>query len=214
MAVLLTLALLLTLDLGGAGAADSRSHALVDLECTTSELSNQLTLFANGTLRLVNRSSAGEEMKLGELDRQELEDFSVRLQKIDLAESESQRFGPGGEGVEQCRLRIAWLDETETSYRFSRLDSLSLGLSSFLKIVEELRVEAIARHRGDGLPYGYVPRVGDVLLRADGSRFEVAGMTTGGGGVEMRGLDNPLVLYLAVAELGSEFVAIEQDPER
>ena len=77
-------------------------------------------------------------------------------------------------------------------------------------IAEELRREALLRDRGSSLPAGYVPRAGDILLRADGARFEVSGLTSAGKGVEMRGLDLPLVIYLPVSELGAEFVAVEK----
>jgi hypothetical protein len=58
------------------------------------------------------------------------------------------------------------------------------------------------------LPEGYEPHPGDVLKRVDGQLFEVFEFTVDHKGLEMRGVNQPLVLYVLIEQLRQEFVAL------
>ena len=197
-----------------AAEGDRRSQELVRYACSSRLGGDDLTLFANGTLRLWQRAEDEEEMKLAELSPDELDAFLARLAAENLAEAESPRFGPGGEWVEQCSLDLELEEREPRRFRFGRYDSLGLTLSRVVGIAREL--VALAEERGGpgGLPAGYQPRQGDLLLRRDGQRFEVVAYTWDGAGLEMRSLDQPIVLYIPADALAMEFDALlERGPE-
>jgi len=205
-------ALLALLVSAAASAQDPRSQVLLEFDCHSEIGSREVTLFANGTLRLRERPAEGEAtMRLADLDLGELEGFRERLLAEDLSEAESPPSGASGEWVEQCRLTLdpEPPHSSPLTYRFGRYDSLGLQLSRVVAIAEELAVVGRARHVQRAFPPGYRPRPGDVLLRFDGERFEVVRETAEGAGVEVRGFDSPLVLYLRVEDLSAEFVGLE-----
>jgi hypothetical protein len=88
--------------------------------------------------------------------------------------------------------------------------ALPLSLGRLLSVLDDVVAWAETEQQlAAGLPASYQPRVGDVLVKADGSRYRVVRVTAEGGGVEIIGLESPLVLYLALDGVGGEFVAIE-----
>ena len=95
-------------------------------------------------------------------------------------------------------------------YRFTRIVALPLALGRLLTVVDDLSSLAEERQRlATGLLPSYRPRVGDVLIKADGSRYRIVRVTAERGGVEILGLESPLVLYLPKEGVRGEFVAIE-----
>ncbi len=199
---------------GGARAEDLRSRVVLERQCASRLGSRETTLFANGTIRLRVRSEeqAEVEMKLGELDPGELEAYRNRLSAIDLSESESTALSARGEWVDRCEITLALEERPSESFAYSRFDSLSLGLSKLVAIADELAAQALARDAGEGFPPGYRPLPGDVLVRADGELFEVVGPTADGRGTELRGVDQPLTLFVVTEELGSLFIGLAEEP--
>ncbi len=206
---------------GGPGesrAEDLRSRILLDRDCASRLGTNRTTLFANGTIRLRVRSAEGAEgeatddMKLGELDRGELEAYRNRLAAIDLSETESTALSARGDWVDRCEIRLELEDRPAARFSYSRFDSLSLALSKLVGIADELAGQALARDAGSGLPPGYRPTPGDVLVRVDGELFEVVGPTADGRGTELRGVDQPLTLFVLTEELGRLFVGRAEPP--
>ena len=195
---------------GERGHTDPRSQELLAYECSTEIGRRDLTLFANGTLRHRRRSDAGRRMHLAELERDELDAFIRRLEAEDLSEAESIRYGASGDWIEQCTVRLGLPGREPVEFRFGSFDSLELHLNRVVQIAEELTLLAILEDTESGLPYRYKPRRGDVLVRADGALFEVVGHTSDGNGVELRGMDEPLTVYLPASELSAEFVALER----
>jgi hypothetical protein len=211
---------------------DPRSHELLDHDCRSEVGRRRVTLFANGTVRVWDGLLGNQRMMLGELVREEVAGYLDRLHAIDLAEVPLAREGPaadgggvaarvraiaaaGGEGersaaggdwVEECMVTLD-LEPTVAPrrYRFSRYDSLPLGLMAVVRIAEELSARALPDSE---LPLGYVAQRGDVLRRTDGSLFEVVRPTDDGQGLELRGLEQPLTLYVARADLRALFVAL------
>lgn len=190
-------------------AVDLRSHELIRLDCASGNLSRELALFANGTVRIRDRGPQ-PGLRLAELAEGELEGFRARFAEIDLREVPAKTRGPSSETLEQCLLRLELRSGQVTEYRFTRIVALPLALGRLLAVMDDLSALAEERQRlATGLARSYRPRVGDVLVRADGSRHRIVRVTAEGGGVEIIGLESPLVLYLPIEGVRGEFVAIE-----
>ena len=188
----------------GAPPAD-RSRELFDYRCANSLGVRQVTLFANGTVRL--REGLGKEprMRLGELGPVELEGYLRRLAAEDLSEVHDRQESAEGEWVERCTLRLALDGGSPRQLAFSRFDSLPLAVAALVRVADELAAQTRVTSE---LPPGYRARVGDVLRRADGVLFEVAGFTSDGLGLELQGVDQPLVLYLRPEDVPAQFEAL------
>ncbi|MGE0639184.1 MAG: hypothetical protein AB7G12_09115 [Thermoanaerobaculia bacterium] len=201
---------LLVLLAPGRSWSDERTDEVVRRDCSTELGRNELTLFANGTIRL--REWRGEEssMRLAELGRDELEAFRRRLDASDPGERRSPPSGVSGEWVERCDLEVGFSDGGRRSFRYGRLDTHQLAFASFLRLVDELAGIVSERAETSTLPADYTPRRGDVLLRRDGVAFEVVGFTVVGEGVELRGVVDPLTIYIAKSDLRSLFDRLER----
>lgn len=203
---------------------DLRGVERVDLDCSSDIGRRQMTLFGNGTVRLRTwEGEAGPRMLLRELDPGELSGYLNRLREIDLSESEETRESPAGEWIQQCELELDLFEhEAEeapnrgpTRFSFGRYDSVSLALSRVIAIAEEIALWVEEQAVVAEFPAGYEPRPGDVLERADGLLFEVIAFTSDNRGVELWGVDQPLVVYVLREELIGEFVkVVEQRSDR
>lgn len=194
---------------------DPRSVVVLRLECTSDLGRREVTLFGNGTVRLWDGPPGEEEMLLGELEPPELDGLLARLAAEDLSEAPAEYHGVEGEWVEECVLELPRRAEKDgpATFRFSPYARLPLALSRVVAIARELGAVA-EEERSLGLPPGYEPRQGDVLVRADGERFRVVQFTDDGKGVELQGVDQPLTLYLEPGALGELFEALEsREPE-
>lgn len=203
------LALVTTVAAAAAGATSAdpadRSREVLDYRCENELGKRQVTLFANGTVRLWEGLREAPVMTLGELSPDELDGYLRRLRGEDLSEVDETREGPEGTWVERCLLVVSLADERPRRYAFSRYDSLPLALSSLVRIAEEIGARTLPL---DQLPVGYAPRSGDVLRRVDGALFEVIGFTSDGQGIELMGRDQPLTLYLRPDDLRGLFAAL------
>ena len=183
----------------------SCSRELLDYRCANNLGLRQVTLFANGTVRLREGLGRQPRMKLGEIGPVELEGYLRRLAAEDLSEVHDRRDSAEGEWVEICTLRLALDDKPERRLTFSRFDSLPLQVATLVRVADELAAKTLAT---SDLPAGYRPRVGDVLRRADGVLFRVAGFTSDGHGLELQGVEQPLVIYARPEDLPAQFEAV------
>ncbi len=199
----------------GAPPVDRRSHELARLDCASGVLSRGLTLFANGTVRIRDKGGPDPRLRLAELEEDELAGFRTRIAEIDLSKTSSRIRGPSSETMEQCSLRLELTSGVIGEYRFPRMAALPLALARLLTVLDDLTSLAEERQRlSAGLPASYQPRVGDVLVKADGSRHRIVRVTADGGGVEIIGLESPLVFYLPREGVRGEFVTIESRRRR
>lgn len=193
---------------------DLRETVVFRYDCASDIGRREVTLFANGTVRLREGPPGEVEMELGELDPEALEGVVARLEGEDLSEAPAEYPGVEGEWVERCLLELPLLQTGGPErFRFSRYASLPLELSRVIAVVDEVGLVA-EEHRDLGLSSEYVAEVGDVLRRRDGARFRVVGLTSDGKGVELQGLDVPLTLYLppdALRERFNELVSRRRD---
>ncbi|KAB2963571.1 MAG: hypothetical protein F9K18_08415 [Thermoanaerobaculia bacterium] len=203
------LALLVLAGMLPAGAAeDPRSVILVREDCSSTIGRREVTLFANGTVRLREGAPGQEAMRLGEVGAEEVAAFLRRLAEPDLSETDADGEAPGGTWVEACVLELALPEQASRRFRFGRYASHSLALSSLLSVVRDIEAVAATAVREGDLPVRYEPRPGDLLERADGLRFEVIAFTADGLGVELSSPDQPLTIYVPRDDLRTFFVRL------
>jgi hypothetical protein len=189
-------------------SADDRSFEVVRYDCTTDSNRREVTLFANGTIRLRQGQIGNEWMGLTELGPDELQGFLNRFSGEDLSESPNPEKGVEGAWIERCELRLQLPGKPLQTYHFGHYDPLALNLSRVVHIAEELveKVPVVKNTDNGELPADYDPQPGDVLKRVgDGALFQVVTLTSDGKGVELRGMDLPLELYVQKAEMRRHF---------
>lgn len=186
--------------------ADLRSLELVREACRSELGLRELTLFANGTVRLREGPADDLQMWLAEMGRDEVAAFERRIAGIDLSETESSYSGPGGDWVESCRLEL--VDRATGAVRELRYDRYATGdlaLDNLRRIVADLLEMARRRPTAVGYPVDYEPRFGDRVLRADETEFVVVGRTSDGRGIELESDDGLLSVIVAVEDLRTLF---------
>ena len=202
-------AVLLTAAAASGSTPDRRSHELVRRECRAVIDTEDVTLFANGTVRLISKHGEERTVRLTELTPDEVQAFLRRVRQVDLSEEDSAKVTLQGDWVEQCELYLDVDPEQEpTRYRFGRYDSLSLALSRVNRVADDLLQVVVDRAPTVGLPHGYVPEPGDILERVDGVLFEVIGLTGDKKGIELIGVEQPLTLYVLNEAVGQQFKAL------
>jgi hypothetical protein len=184
---------------------DRRSHELIRRDCRSQIGRNELTLFANGTLRHRYGPPDALIMMLLEIPPDEVEALTRRLAQEDLSETDRRTRTAGGDWIEVCTLTLRLPGQPEEILSYGSFDSRSLALSRVTAVTDELEARIRAESSRSKLPVGYLPRRGDVLLRFDGSRYRVVGYTQFKRGIEVIGLEQPMTLFVAIEELDKEF---------
>jgi hypothetical protein len=185
---------------------DPRSVVLVVSDCRTETSRRELTLFANGTMRLLDGLGATRTMRLVELGRAELEAYVNRFAEIPFDDMAPQLEGLEGDLVESCRLELAVPGHEHRAFIYEQFDTLSLGLRHALLVVDDLFLEFETAREIASRPRAYEPEIGDVLVRRlDGARFEVRGFSVEGSGIELEGLEQPVTLFILKDSLLDEF---------
>lgn len=185
-----------------------RTWEIVRRDCRTTQARQEVTLFGSGTLRLRERSEDSDEMRLAELDPDEVQAYVRRLEAEDLSEVPQGRDEVLGAFVERCAIYLELPERPPQRYFFGRFDSLPLGLSRLNAIINDMYEEANDLAPEGGLPRYYIPEPGDVLERTDGRRFQVVALTSDRKGVELSGLDDPLTIFVAIEALREQFVGL------
>ena len=185
-----------------------RSWEVVRRDCRTSITREELTLFANGTIRVRLWTEEKDEMRLAELNPSEVEAYLNRLEAEDLSEVPEGREEVLGSLIERCGLYLELPDRGKQVYFFGHFDSLPLALSRLNGIVDDIYQEAVNLAPEGGLPRNYFPEPGDILERTDGHRFEVVALTSDRRGVELNGMDDPLTIFVDLESLRQQFVAL------
>ncbi len=194
---------------------DSRSPRTIErlkLTCGSVISHRDVTLFANGTVRV--RSGLGEDrrMWLHELREDELEAFVARLLEPTRNETEAEYDSVVGEWVDNCLLALDLPGQRPAEYSFGQFDSVSLDLQRVIRIareIESLVDESVPASGEERLPMSYQPQIGDMLRRGDGSLFRVRSLSVDGLGVELEGVRLPITIYATLDDVRRKFVAVE-----
>lgn len=207
-------AVLLLAALPAWGEEDARSTEIVRYGCRTDAANREVTLFGNGTIRLRDGALGNEGMGLAELGPDELQGFLNRLSELDLSHDKSPEKGVEGAGVEKCELRLQLPGKPLQTYLFGRYDPLALNLSKVVRIADELGRKVKIVTEKNELPVDYQPEIGDVLRRAgDGARFRIVAFTVDKKGIELRGIDLPLEMYVTMDKVRAKFtVLVSREP--
>ncbi len=186
---------------------DQRSREVLRHECASVAGRRELTVFGNGTVRLRTGPVGAEQMHLLELGSEELNALEAVLREVDLSEVPAEAAAPGGSGVDRCVLEVE-LDGQRRRFQYAALGTFSISLGSVLARVEDLSLRVRQASAQTSLPNGYEPQVGDWLEHRHGGIFEVRGTTGDDKGVELMGVDQPIVLYVERANLKREFARL------
>jgi hypothetical protein len=205
------------LALAGVAAAeeapDPREQVVVREDCGSAIGRREVTLFANGTIRLREGPPGAERMVLGEVGTAEVAAYERRLAGEDLGETDAQEAAPDGPWVESCLLELALPERAPRRFRYGRYATHSLALRNVLAVVRELEAKAAGSVSQSRLPPHYRPQPGDVLERFDGVLFEVVAFTGDGRGVELSSPDQPITLYVPKDELRKQFSRLVRSRE-
>ena len=204
----------------GAGAEDRRTTEILSYSCGSEFGRREITLFANGTLRLREGPWHDQKLYLDELAPEAVEENLRLLRSVDLERVTTRirlpsENGLTGRWIERCLLRLALPEMDEpVEYEHSSFDIPPLAISRLIHVAEELAQYARpAEEEGGGVPKGYEPRFGDVLRTAEGHRFKVLWLTSDEKGVELEGIDQPLRIFVALSEISTAFVALEENQD-
>lgn len=191
---------------------DDRSTEILRQDCLTDTTRREVTLFANGTIRLRDGVIRHESMGLAELGPDELTAYLNRLKGEDLSQDRSPERGVEGSWIERCELKLQLPGQPLQTYRFGHYDPLPLNLSRVVHIVRELEEKVQSLREAESreeLPVDYEPRPGDVLKRVgDGARFRIVTFTGDGKGVELEGIDVPLQMFVPKDQMRQNFMAV------
>ena len=191
---------------------DPRSIALLREDCRGALSRREITLFANGTLRLREGDAESPRMVLHELDRVRTARFLERLSAIELGDSPSPPNAPSGEWTERCLLELELPDRPRERVEYDRYATGSLALDGVRRLIEDLFDEMREALSSAEIPATYRPTLGDRLERADGEVFEVVAFTLDGKGVELLGVEQPITLFVERERLRQEFTRIAPRP--
>lgn len=196
--------------------ADDRSTEILKYTCANEFDRRDITLFLNGTVRLREGPWDEQKIYLAEIGPEAVKDNirvladAYAVASIDSLE-EPILEGAHGPWTMRCELYLALPGLDPFTYSYSKLSIPPLKIARLVAIAEDLTVNIAPKK--DSLPTGYEPRSGDVLRNAEGLRFEVVRRTADEAGVELRGIDQPLVIYVGLKDLDKAFVALEERGE-
>ena len=202
-----TLALFLALPLGA--AESDRAVEVLRYGCANELGHREVTLFQNGTVRLIDGPPGQEWMGLSELSPEELEGAVNRLEAEDL--SETLRHMPSsvsGPYIERCELHLLLPGQKEQVFHFTHYDALPLSLSRVLQVAKDMELKVEDLRGKEELAPDYEAQKHDVLKRRDGQRFKIIRFTPDNRAVELQGLDQPLYIFVLREEMHKEFVAL------
>ena len=203
------LLLLLAPPVLGQEGRDDRTVEIVHYECRTDTTRRETTLFANGTIRVRDGALGNEQMGLSELGPDDLQAYVNRLSALDLSRDRSPEKGMQGAWVERCELRLQLPGQELQTWRFGQFDPLQLNLHQVVNIAKELGDKVEIVKEKNELPVDYRPQPGDVLKRAgDGALFRIVTFTLDKKGIELRGVDLPLEMYVLVEQVRQSFVEL------
>lgn len=213
----LALATLLSAPVPVDGEPDARSVEWFYYSCQSELGRRDITLFANGTVRLRQGLWEAQELYLEELGPEALADYRHLLEQIHSAKdwTISGRQSISGPWVQQCEIKLELPDLEALEFRFDGYEIPPLAVSRLVHLAENLAETTRPLDSPERLPHDYEPRRGDILVTAEGQRFKVLRRTTDGRAVELQGIDQPLRIFVPLEEMSEAFSSrVEPGEER
>lgn len=189
-------------------ADSNRSIEIFRYGCGNELGHREVTLFANGTVRVTDGPTGNEWMGLAELSPEELTGAINRLEAEDLSGSHNMSKGVDGMWIEHCELRLQIPGKPLEVFRYGRYDPLTLNLSRVIQVIKDLEAKVEDLRGVEELPVDYEPREQDVLKRRDGVSFRVIRFTPDNKTVELQGVTEPVYLFVLKEQMRMEFVAV------
>lgn len=198
--------------------ADDRSTELLRYTCSSSLTRRDITLFANGTVRLRQGPLDAQRLYLDELRREELASYLERLREVlnsaGAASVDLLPNTPSGDWVEACEIHLALPGSAPASYSVSPYEIPPLVVAGLIHLAEDMADFTRAPAMTERLPRDYQPRPGDVLQAVEGGRFRVVGLTGDERGVELVEIGTPVMILVPLAEMRELFSALEEPGAR
>ena len=188
---------------------DPREVQIFRFDCESDLERREVTLFASGTVRLRLGPPGRERMGLAELGPDRLAGAIRRLEEEDLSQIGELPKTLSGAWISRCALTLTIPGRPARELSFGKDDALPLALSRVVAVTESVASEVTLLEGDERLPEGYEPARFDRLRRADGVLFEIQSLTDDGKGVELRGVDQPLAMYVLKEDLRQLFVRLE-----
>lgn len=197
----------------GALIADDRSTELMHYECSSTLSRRDVTLFANGTVRLRQGPWEDQALYLDELLREELASYVKQLRDIQTSAGafpvDMPVNAPSGDWIETCEMRLM-LPETEPkTYAFTTYEIPPLMVANLIHVAEDLADFTKPLERSRRVPKDYSPRPGDMLQSVEGGKFRVVGLTGDALGVELEELGTPVMILMPLRDLRELFSILE-----
>lgn len=195
---------------------DLRSVERFRWQCRNELGRRDVTLFANGTVRLRRGPRGQQSLQLDELTGEELLGYLSRLSRIQRSRelhhdmAGGQTFGQvDGELGASCQLFLRLPDLPPVVLTMPRLEVPQLGVAQLIGIADELAAFTRPLDQPRQVKADYRPRTGDRLRRKDGHYFRVIGPTADGSGVELEGLQEPIRIFYRLVDLPLLFAPAE-----
>ena len=197
-----------------ASFGDDRSIERLLYRCSNDLGRRDITLFANGTVRLREGPWDGQRLFLFELEPEELKSQLQLLESIRKDSLEQRPSFPLGvlEGpwVDRCEIRLELPGERIVRLKVSAHDVPPLWVSRAIHFAEALAARVRPLDEDQQLPLGYRPRPGDVLRDTRGLLYRVVALTGDLGGVELEAEEAPVRAFYTLEDLRESFVALEK----
>lgn len=194
---------------GASHDTDPRSVIVLDYLCSNELGRRQITLFANGTVRLRQGLYEDEQMHLAEIGPDELAETLELLGRRDATDDQSDLSVWGraldGPFIEDCSLSLELEDREEERWEFSKYDTPPLRVAWLLRLAEDLARLTEPERPEQELSPDYEPVPGHLLRNAAGQLFRVTGFTTDLEGIELQAVDQPVVVYVSRENLVKHF---------
>lgn len=194
---------------------DPRSVELFSYGCSDELKRRDVTLFANGTLRLRTGPHGDVEMQLDEIGPVELRGHLNRLLRIRSSRDfprQSQLDGSlDGRWIDTCKFHLDLPGFDAVRLEVGSFDLLPLELRQLQQYADELSGMTRPLVRPDAIAPDYEPRIGDVLRTHEGKIYRILGRTSDGGALELESLDGAWRIFVPEDEFPDYFAALEVD---
>lgn len=190
---------------------DPSAWVLFRRQCREGEREIEISLFANGTIR-VRRGLGYGSISLGQLSDFQFAHFLRSIAgeteaAYSFIDFDLSSTGPADSASETCEIAVRLPERREITFVYGEFDAPPLWVSGLAAVGDEL--DSLTQpSRVSEIPIGYLPSPGDFLRRRDGSLFQIVGLTTDGKAVILDSPLQPLREYYPLTDIPKHFVSL------